>query len=71
MIFLSGATIPLVIMPDVVISISKFLPLTYGVELLQGLWLGGSLLDFLPQIGILFGITIVFGAISILTFKWE
>lgn len=71
MIFLSGATIPLVIMPDVVISISKFLPLTYGVELLQGLWLGGSLLGFLPQIGILFGITIVFGAISIFTFKWE
>jgi len=71
MIFLSGATIPLGIMPDVIISISKLLPLTYGVELMQGLWLGGSLLDFLPQIGILFGVFILFGTISLLTFKWE
>jgi len=71
MLFLSGATLPLGNMPDIIISISKFLPLTYGVELLQGLWLGGSLRDFLPQIGILLGVFILFGSISLMTFKWE
>lgn len=71
MLFLSGATLPLRFMPDVIISISKFLPLTYGVELLQGLWLGGSLLEYLPQIGILLGVFILFGTISLITFKWE
>jgi len=71
MLFLSGATLPLAFMPDAIIKISKLLPLTYGVELMQGLWLGGSLFDFIPQIGILLGVFVVFGALSLVTFKWE
>ncbi|HBN97261.1 MAG TPA: ABC transporter permease, partial [Firmicutes bacterium] len=36
MLFLSGASIPLYIMPKGMIVISKLLPLTYGVRLLSG-----------------------------------
>ena len=71
MLFLSGATLPLAFMPEAIITISKFLPLTYGVELLQGLWLGGSLGEYLNQIAILSGIFVVFGGLSLVTFKWE
>lgn len=71
MLFLSGATLPLQFMPKVIVTISKFMPLTYGVELLQGLWLGGSLGDYLPQIGILMGTFVVFGVVSLLSFRWE
>lgn len=71
MLFLSGATLPLAFMPDAIITISKFLPLTYGVELLQGLWLGGSLGDYVQQILVLSGIFVVFGGLALATFKWE
>lgn len=71
MLFLSGATLPLQFMPDVIVTISKFMPLTYGVELLRGLWLGGSLMDYGLQIIVLLGIFIVIGGLSIKTFKWE
>lgn len=71
MLFLSGSTLPLALMPDVIIKISKFLPLTYGVELLQGLWLGNPFLDYGAQIGILLGVFVVLGGLSLITFKWE
>jgi ABC-2 type transport system permease protein len=38
--FLSGATIPLEVMPEGVRRIADFLPLTYVVRLLRGLWFG-------------------------------
>jgi len=71
MLFLSGATLPLDFMPEVVVTISKALPLTYGVELLKGLWLGGSPQDYLMEIMVLVGVVVVFGGVSVKTFKWE
>ncbi|MCK5128745.1 MAG: ABC transporter permease [Clostridiales bacterium] len=71
MLFLSGVSIPLQIMPKAVISISKFLPLTYAVELMRGIWLGGNLGDYTSQILILSAITIVFTGLSVKLFKWE
>ncbi len=71
MIFLSGATIPLAIMPGSIKAVSAYLPLTYVVELLQGMWFGEPLGDHLPGILILTGILILGGIISALTFRWE
>ncbi|MEX1376171.1 MAG: ABC transporter permease [Eubacteriales bacterium] len=71
MLFLSGATLPLQFMPEAIVTASKFLPLTYGVELLQGLWLGGSMGDYLLPIGVLSGLFVLFGGISLMVFKWE
>ena len=71
MLFLSGATIPIDFMPSAVITISKFLPLTYGVQLLKGLWFGGSFSDYFLEVGVLSAIFLVFTALAMKTFKWE
>lgn len=71
MIFLTGATLPLEVMPPIMIQISKVLPLTYSVNLLKGVWFGGSLLNFQLDIMVLILITIASIAISVSIFKWE
>lgn len=71
MLFLTGATLPLEIMPDVMIDISKAIPLTYAVEFLKGIWLGKDWTDFTKEIWILVGILAVCTAISVKKFKWE
>ena len=40
MLFLSGAAFPRELMPAAVQKVSAFLPLTYVVNLLRGLWIG-------------------------------
>ena len=42
MMFLSGASIPLEVMPETIQRIANFLPLTYVVNLLRGLWFGDT-----------------------------
>jgi len=71
MLFLSGATIPLQFMPEAIKTISKFLPLTYGIDLLRGLWLGESITNFGFEIAVLIGVFIILSALAIKTFKWE
>ncbi len=43
MLFLSGATMPKMLFPDTVKKISDFLPMTYAVDLMQGIFAGDSL----------------------------
>ncbi len=71
MLFLSGATLPLQFMPEAIQNISKALPLTYGIELVRGLWLGQSIFDFGLQILVLLGFFLVLGGLSLKMFKWE
>ncbi|MBN2797493.1 MAG: ABC transporter permease [Clostridia bacterium] len=71
MLFLSGATLPLEFMPNGIKMISKGLPLTYGVELMKGLWLGKALSDFTMHIGVLLLLSLVLIIISYKTFKYE
>lgn len=71
MLFLSGATLPLQMMPASLQNVAKALPLTYAVELMRGVWLGGSLGDYLPQIAILGGILVVMLAVTVKVFRWE
>ena len=47
MIFLSGATIPVQVMPDTLTKITNILPLTHIVKLMQGLWYGNFRNHFL------------------------
>lgn len=65
MLFLSGATMPLEIMPESIKSVSKALPLTYGVELMRGIWLGGNIGDYMSQILILTCIMAIFIILSV------
>lgn len=70
MIFLSGATIPLVIFPSIMKRISDMIPATYGVRLLQHTWLGTS--TNLPLDYLVLGATILFGGLGALVFfRWE
>lgn len=71
MLFLSGATIPLQIMPEAIKTVSKFIPLTYCVELLQGTWTGSPIDGFLTEAAVLLAITVVFTVLSIRFFRWE
>ncbi len=71
MLFLSGATLPLEFMPQAVVNISKFLPLTYGVQLLKGLWFGGNFSEYLLEVGVLAAIFVVFTGVAMKTFRWE
>lgn len=71
MLFLSGATLPLEMMPAGVLRVSNILPLTYAVKLLQGVWLGESLGSHLANIAILGSVFVVLTGLAIALFKWE
>ncbi|MEA4890360.1 MAG: ABC transporter permease [Clostridiaceae bacterium] len=71
MLFLSGAGFPRELLPDSIKKISTFLPLTYVVNLLRGLWIGETWSMHLIDVGILLGILIISVIISARTFRWE
>lgn len=71
MLFLSGSSVPRQLFPVTVATVSKVLPLTHSVTLLQGVWLGGRLGDFGAELAILGGFTLVFTVISLKVFRWE
>ena len=71
MVFLSGSTIPIEMMPEKIQSFSQFIPLTYIVRLLKGFWFGGNWGDHIKEVAILMGMTVVFLLISVKVFKWE
>lgn len=71
MLFLSGAGIPLEIMPATIKKIASFLPLTYVVKLLRGLWFGDSWGEHLLETAVLGGVLVVGAALSARFFRWE
>lgn len=71
MLFLSGATIPLEVMPESVQAVSDFLPLSYVVRLLRGLWFGEPWGSLTLETGVLLGILVVSTTIAVRTFRWE
>ena len=70
-IFLSGATYPLELMPEVMQAIAKVLPLTWGVDLLQGAWIESASPNWTLGIAILAGTTVVCSALSARFFRWD
>lgn len=71
MLILSGAAWPRELMPDAIHKISSYIPLTYVVNLLRGLWLGEPWGDHLLDVGILCGLLLIGIIISVRTFRWE
>ena len=70
--FFSGAFVPLDMLPAWIVQyISVVMPVTYAVELLQGLWMGESLLSFAWEIVILTGIFCLGLVVAACTFRWE
>ncbi len=71
MMFLSGASIPIEVMPESVQRIAQFLPLTYAVQLLKGLWFGEPWGDFAVGTAVLLGVFVVCTAMAARFFRWE
>jgi len=71
MMFLSGAGMPIEIMPETVQRISNFLPLTYVVRLLRGLWFGDPWGEHWPEVAVLAGVLVLSAALSARFFRWE
>lgn len=71
MMFLSGAGIPLELMPESIRRVSNFLPLTYVVRLLRGLWFGSGWGEHLLEVAVLGGILVVSTIIAMRLFRWE
>jgi ABC-2 type transport system permease protein len=71
MLFLSGAGFPRELLPETIKKVSAFLPLTYVVNLLRGLWIGDAWGSHLLDISVLTGILILGVAVSAFTFRWE
>lgn len=68
MLFLSGATMPAMLFPESVRKISKLLPMTYAVDLMQGVFAGNSLRMHGMEVLILGVLTVTFFALGALLY---
>jgi ABC-2 type transport system permease protein len=71
MMFLSGAFFTIQILPAAVQKVSAFMPLTYVVNLLRGLWVGETWGSHLLDVGVLAGMLLLGIIVSAKTFRWE
>ena len=71
MVFLSGATIPLEILPETIRHYAQILPLTHVVTLLRGLWIGDGWVEHFTEVVILAAILVTGVLVSAKTFRWE
>ena len=71
MLVFSGTTLPLEVMPGIMQKIVSFFPLTQGIQLMKGAFLGtqnGA--PWLPVI-VMVAVTLICSAISVRCFRWE
>ncbi|MEH2943534.1 ABC transporter permease [Lachnospiraceae bacterium KK002] len=64
MLFLSGATMPDFMFPDTIKKISSFLPMTYAVDLMQGVFAGDNLSLHGKELSILGAVAVICTAIG-------
>lgn len=69
MLFLSGATMPDMLFPESVRNVSKFLPMTYAVDLMQGIFVGDSLSMHGNELLILGSLTAAFTVIGAILYR--
>lgn len=71
MLLLSGAFFTVEVMPKVLQVISKFIPMTHVVNLLNGLWVGEPWSQHISEALVLVGLLVVGVLYSIKFFRWE
>ena len=71
MLLLSGAFFAVEVLPPFVQKISSFIPLTYIVNLLRGLWSGEPWSSHLRDVAVLVGMLIFGVGLAAKTFRWE
>ncbi len=71
MMFLSGAGMPIELLPESIQRVSSFLPLTYVVRLVKGMWFGEAWGAHLTEVAVLGGILVVCAVLDARLFRWE
>jgi ABC-2 type transport system permease protein len=71
MMFLSGAFFTVEILPTAIQKVSAFMPLTYVVNLLRGLWTGEPWGNHVLDVSVLVGMLLIGIIVSAKTFRWE
>ncbi|MGA3048910.1 MAG: ABC transporter permease [Terracidiphilus sp.] len=71
MIAFSGLFVPIQYLPPVLQTVTRALPLTYSVRLLEGIWNGDGWLPHLGDVAALTVLFLIFTAISARVFRWE
>jgi ABC-2 type transport system permease protein len=71
MLFLCGAGFPREFLPEAIKKFSAFLPLTYVVNLLRGLWTGEAWSQHTTDVIVLAAMLVVGVLVSVKTFRWE
>lgn len=71
MMFLSGAFFSLELLPTAIQKVSAFMPLTYVVNLLNGLWIGEPWSSHLLDAGILAAMLLLGILLTAKIFRWE
>ena len=71
MVFLSGAGMPLQLLPEALRKVSDFLPLSYTVRLIQGLWFGDQWSELWVSALVMMGMLVVGTIAAAKMFRWE
>jgi ABC-2 type transport system permease protein len=71
MVGLSGLFFPVTALPPALQVVSRLLPLTYAVSLMQGIWMGEAWSAHLSDIAALIVVCLVCTALSAKVFRWE
>lgn len=71
MLGLSGLFFPVSALPPALQAVSRVLPLTYAVSLLQGIWKGEAWSAHMGDVGALAVACVVCAALSATVFRWE
>jgi ABC-2 type transport system permease protein len=71
MIAFSGLFVPIEYLPPLLQAVTRALPLTYSVRLLEGIWNGDGWLPHLCDVAALTILFLIFTAISARVFRWE
>jgi len=71
MLGLSGLFVPIAALPPPLQTVSRVLPLTYAVSLMQGIWKGESWSAHVGDLGALALVCIICVGVSAKVFRWE
>lgn len=71
MLFLSGATFPLEIMPMILQYAAKIVPLYYVVKLLRGTWSEAPITEYGFEVAVLIGIAMISFVLAVRFFRWS
>lgn len=71
MLLFSGTTVPTTVFPEKIQTLIKFLPLSRGIEVINGMLLGHSPVLYVKHITILLMLSAICIAISVKFFRWE